>query len=443
MKRRDFLKIFGIASLPVFGSALLFDESFAAKMDRVNRLDLKITDVKTFLVNRQQSDENFVFVQIYTNKGLVGLGEGTLAGKAKSVEAAILEYGRFLMGKNPANIEMHWQGMYRAPRYRGGPILMSAISALEIALWDILGQALEQPIWQLLGGKVRERVRFYPHFNQSFDQNDPYKTPKAEPFNRDIFYDAERYAKLWANRKADGWTASKGPYLKFFDQRMRPAETTKAVRQGLRNLEAVRKAVGEDFDVLVELHGRATPPMAVEFCNGAEAFFPMFVEEATQIEDLGELQHLREHTSVPLATGERLFTKYIFSDICERHLVDYVQPDIVHAGGILELKKIGAIAEANRIQMAPHNPQSLVCTMASLHINVCTPNATILEVGRESFEFQSLFKGEKLVFQKGYALPPNSPGLGIQLNEKQAKLYPYKPKKLHSPRLYDGSWHDR
>lgn len=447
MRRRDFIKYMsGILTLPVFGPFLKSSEisisNFERNIKKTASINLKITDIKTFLVNREGSDENFVFVQIYTDKGITGLGEGTLPGLEKSVESAILDYGRNIIGENPANIEYLWQEMYMAPRYRGGSIQMSAISAIEIALWDILGKALGQPIWQLLGGKARNKVRFYPHFNQAIDQKNPYNY-KDEPFNKEVFYNAERFAELWAHRKMEGWTACKGPFIQFFGQQMEPAETTVVVQQGLKNLEAVRKLVGENFDILVDLHGRATPPMAVEFCKGAEAFYPMFVEEPTQIEDLDELANLRAHTSVPLATGERLFAKYIFSDICERHLVDYVQPDVIHAGGILEVKNIGTIAEANRIALAPHNPQSLVSTMASLHINVCTPNAVILEMGSESFFYKNLFKGEQILFENGYALPPERPGLGITLNEEEAKKHPYEPKDFHAPTFYDGSWHDR
>jgi galactonate dehydratase len=202
--------------------------------------------------------------------------------------------------------------------------------------------------------------------------------------------------------------------------------------------------VGDDFEILIDLHGKPTTPMAVEFCARAEEYRPMFVEEATQLEDLGELAHLRSKTRVPLATGERLVTMYAFSELCARHLVDYVQPDVVHCGGILEMKKIAAIADAFRIQLAPHNPQSEVSTVASLHVDTCTPNASIQEIGSgQSARWNDLFYGGLVKFEKGYAPPPDRPGLGLALDEKVAAKFPYKPKDWRSHRFADGSIADR
>jgi galactonate dehydratase len=419
MNRRDFLYS-AMAAATASWSRLISPEGLIAQVkEKARLLNLKITDMKTILVDAQ-NDENFVFVKIYTNQGIVGLGEGTLTGKEATVAEAIMEHKRYLVGKDPTDIEFHWQGMFRGPRYRGGPVLSSALSAVEIALWDILGQALGQPIWRLLGGKARNRVRIYPHAN-----------------GRTV----ESSVREWMKMKDAGWTACKGT---FVDYRKNMMEPTRAVRLGLEKLKAVREALGPDFDICVELHGQATTTMAVDFCTRAEEFRPFFVEEATQLEDLGELALLRSKTRVPLATGERLFTKYGFSEICARHLVDYVQPDVVHCGGILEMKKIGTIAEAFRIELAPHNPQSEVSTIASLHVCMCTPNATILEIGSGQKPFwNDLFYGGVVRFENGYALPPDKPGLGIDVDEKVAAKFPYKPKDWHGPTFPDGSIADR
>jgi len=273
-----------------------------------------------------------------------------VAHKEATVAKAIMEHERFLIGKDPTDIEYLWQAMFRYPRWRGGPVLNSAISAVEIALWDILGQALGVPIYKLLGGAARRRIRMYVDIGT---------TPEA-------FLEA----------KEKGYTAAKSI---FVPAREGVVDSHYTVREGVRQVEAVRKAVGDDFDICIDAHTRLTTTMAIDFCTRVEDLRPLWVEEATELEDFDELALLRQKTKTPLATGERLFTKYGFAEICARHLVDYVQPDVCHAGGILELKKIGVLAEAHRIQMAPHNPQSQVSTLASLHVDATTPASTIQE----------------------------------------------------------------
>ena len=437
MDRRQVLRV-GLGSSLLAAVGAPFNRLARSQAaERGRSLDLRITDLRTFVVDAQ-TDENFVFVKIYTNRGITGLGEGTLTGKARTVEQAILEHKRYLVGQDPTQIERHWQGMFRGPRYRGGPVLMSAISAVDIALWDILGQALGQPIWKLLGGKARDRVRVYPHTGSGHRILHSQDASRAEAVDAN---DLESWVELWARRKEEGWTACKGSFLPRRGRLMEPA---KAVRQGIERLAAVREAVGPDFDICVELHGQATTAMAVEFCRRAEEYRPFWVEEPTQLEDLGELAHLRSHTNVPLATGERLFGKYGFSGICARHLVDYVQPDVVHCGGILEMRKIAALADAFRIEVAPHNPQSEVSTLASLHVCMSTPNATILEIGSGQSPFWAdLFYGGAVKFEKGYALPPDRPGLGLDLDESVAAKYPYKPQNWRSLRFSDGAIADR
>jgi len=376
-------------------------------------LNLKITDLKTFVVNAGSS--NWVFCKVYTNAGLIGLGEGSVTSKESTVAQAIMEQERYLIGKDPSDIELLWQGMFRNPRWRGGPILNSAISAIEIALWDIVGQALGVPIYKLLGGAARDRIRMYL---------DVASTPEA-----------------FLHAKELGYTAGKMTPLAPVKDVINP---NSVVRAGVRTVEAVRKAVGDDFDIAVDAHGRCTTPMAIDFCTRVEEFGLLFVEEATQLEDLGELALLREKTKTHLATGERHFTKFGFADFCSRHLVDYVQPDVCHAGGILELKKIGVLAESYRISMAPHNPQSYVSTMASLHVDATTPASTIQESTLTTAAWiQELFEGKGPDIRAGYAELPTRPGLGVTLNEKVAASRPYKPAARGEYRMADGSIADQ
>jgi galactonate dehydratase len=415
MTRRDFVRS---AASAAGITALTSPVSLLAQArEKAKPLHLKVTDLKTFIVNRGGSNaSNYVFVKIYTDQGLTGLGEGSVTSKEATVAAAIEEHKRYLVGKDPADIEMHWQAMYRWPRWRSGPILNSAISAVEIALWDILGQALGQPIWKLVGGKARDRVQMYVHAGGS--------TP-------------QQYAQNWLKAKEEGWTGCKAGFITTQGDVIEPI---RSVREGIANLKAVREAVGEDFRICIDVHGKTTPTMAIDFCRRAEEYSPYFVEEATQIEDLDELALLRSKTRIPLATGERLTTKYGFNQICHRHLVDYVQPDVVHCGGILEMKKIATIAEAYRIELAPHNPQSEVSTLASLHVDFSTPNFAIQEIthrGNEQY-WKDLFYGGGITYEKGYALPPDRPGLGVNLDEAVAAKRPYQPHIRQQLRFPDG-----
>src|SRR6266540_6883195 len=383
-----------------------------AGTNKLKQLNLKITGLKTIVVN--VGSVNWVFCKVATNQGLTGLGEGSVTSKEATLAQAILEHERFLVGKDPTDIELLWQGMFRYPRWRGGPILNSAISAVEIALWDILGQALEVPIYRLLGGAARKRIRLY----------------------KDVGSTAEDFLQA----KSEGYTAAKSGFIAVNDDLVIPSF---AVREGARRLEAVRKAVGDDFDICIDAHGKLTTVMAVDFCTRIEDLRPFFVEEATQLEDLGELELLRQKTKVPLATGERSFTKYGFTEFCVRHLVNYIQPDVCHAGGILELKKIAAIAEAYRVEMAPHNPQSLVSTLASMHVAATTPAATILEYNPSRLPWvQDLFSGDAVKVKDGFAELPDRPGLGVELDEKVAAQHPYKPVNRPNYVFKDGAVSD-
>lgn len=437
MDRREFLSsalgVAGAASFAAQGSAAL---AAPGPIERVHAdakpINLKITDVKTFLVEAAK-DENFVFVKVYTNQGITGLGEGTLAAKGATIAAAIDEHKRYLVGKDPTEIERHWRGMFIGPRYRGGPILMSALAAIDIALWDILGQALGQPIWQLLGGKARDKVRLYCHEGY-LGRVSHLQKRKAKSEEEDL--------GQWRQRKEEGWTCVKGGFYPGGN----PINHRESIRRGIEHLAKVREVVGPDFDIIVEAHGKPTPSTAVEFCNRVEEFRPLWVEEVTQLENevLQEVRHVRQHTNVPLATGERLTTRYDFAPLCSEMLVDVIMPDVVHVGGITELRKIAALAEAFRVEVSPHNPQSEVSTLASMHVCMSAPNCTILEIGSGQDPFwQDLFFGGHFSYQEGYADPPTRPGLGIDLDERIAAKYPYQPKHWETLRTGDGAYVDR
>lgn len=398
MNRRQF---FSTLTSPVVAAA-------AEAIRPARKLNLKITGIKPIVVNH--GSVNWVFCKVTTNQGLTGLGEGSVTSKEATLAEAIREHERMLIGKDPTDIELLWQQMFRWPRWRGGPILNSAISAVEIALWDIVGKALDQPVYKLLGGAARERVRLYKDVNGSVES--------------------------YLQAKEEGYSAAKAGFLRVDNDLVRPAYM---VREGVRQLTEVRKAVGHDFDICIDAHTKTTTVTAIEFCARIEDLRPFFVEEATQREDLGELELLRQKTRVPLATGERHFTKYEFTEMCSRHLVNYVQPDVCHAGGILELKKIGAIAEAYRVEMAPHNPQSEVSTLASLHVDATTAAATIQEYNPSQQPWvKDLFYGGAVRVANGFAELPDRAGLGVDLDEKVAAAHPYKPINRQAFKFADG-----
>jgi L-alanine-DL-glutamate epimerase-like enolase superfamily enzyme len=405
MTRRELLAGAAIAGLSI---------ASAQNTRQAKSLNLKITQMKTFVVNT--GSLNWVFCKVYTNQGLTGLGEGSITSKEATLAQAIMEHERFLVGKDPTDIELLWQAMFRYPRWRGGPILNSAISAVEIALWDILGQALGVPIYKLLGGAARKRIRLYLDVGGTT---------------------AEQLAESFVQARSEGYTAAKSGFITVRNDLVVPSF---AVREAARKLTAVRKAVGDDFDICIDAHGQLTTVMAVDFCTRIEDLRPMFVEEATQLEDLDELELLRQKTKVPLATGERSFTKYGFSEFCRRHLVNYIQPDVCHAGGILELKKIGALAETFRVEVAPHNPQSEVSTLASLHVDATTPACTIQEYSPNRAPWvKDLFYGGAVKVKDGYADLPDRPGLGVDLDEKVAAQHPYQPANRPAYKFSDGA----
>ncbi len=369
------------------------DNALAQASERAKPLNLKITNFKTFIVAPGQ-----VYVKVYTNQGLVGLGQGLVTSKESTLAAAIMENERLLAGKDPTQIEWIWQAMYQIPRWRGGPILNAAISAIDIALWDILGQALGQPIYKLLGGEARQRIRCYAGGGDD--------TPES-----------------WAKTKGAGFTAS------------RVSPRGKSVTEMIEYVKALRKAAGPTHDIAIHDprtygYGTFTTPEAVQFCRGVEECNLLFVEEPITIESVEAWAHLRAHTTTPLATGERGTTKYYFAPFCARQLLDYVQPDVCSCGGITEMKKIASMAEAYRIQMAPHNPNPPVGAFAILHVDATMPNFAVQECGAGDYATQlnlDMHDGLVPVIKNGYAELPSRPGLGTVLNEKVAAQNPYKP----------------
>ena len=375
---------------------------------------MKITGMRTFVVAASEDGGNWVFVKVYTDQdGLHGVGEGTVTSKAQAVAAAIMEHERFLVGRDPRNIEFLWQAMYRYPRWRGGPMLNSAISAIEMALWDIKGKALGVPVYQLLGGAARDRIRLYAH-----------AAPHTEAGLR-------RMEELLAL----GYTAIKAGPFRVQDGVVQPARD---VREGAAAFGRMRELLGPDRDILIDAHGLLTPTMAVDFARKVAPHEPLWIEEITQPEDLATLAWVAERSPVPLATGERLFTKWGFNDLIQQRAVTCIQPDVSHAGGILETKKIAAMAEAKFLDVALHGASSEVLTAANFHVDATTPNCTIQEHPLGSPWRYEVVRTQWKV-EVGYALLCDAPGLGVELDEAEAAKHPYVADFRHQYTFADGS----
>ena len=388
MHRRAFLKAgIGGAVTHAIGYSL-FPTELQAKIPD----DLKVTALKVIPV--WTGSMNYVFVKLYTNHGITGVGEGGIRGRAATMIAAIKEHERNIVGKNPREIEKHWQAMYRWPRWRGGPILNSAVSAVDIALWDIAGKVLDAPVYQLLGGAAKKKIRLYIGGGSA---------------------DAVHRAK------EQGFTAVKtGPNLAVDGVIKQPFD----VKAEITRHRQMRDAAGDDFDILYDAHTQFKPEMALEFCTRVEELRPFFVEEPMLTSDLGKMKWLADRVKVPLCQGESQFMKFGFQEMIDRHLISYVNPDVIHAGGITECKKIASMAAAHFIDVALHNAQSPVMTLAGLHVNASTTNCVIHEFNqaRKYADWEEeLYGGVNIKYSNGYAELPPGPGLGIDIDEEAAK----------------------
>lgn len=376
---------------------------------------MKITDIRTFTVDCFRT--NWVFVKVYTDEGIEGAGEATLEYKEKSLVGAIDHLKEYLIGKDPRNIESHWHSIYRDAYWRGGAVLMSALSAIEMALWDILGKSLDVPVYRLIGGKVRDEVRIY--VNGWFAGA---KTPKE-------FGEKAKIA-VQKGITAMKWDPFGKSYLEISNQDLTTA---------LECVAEVRSAVGNDVDLLIEGHGRFNIPTGIKIAKELEPFKPMFFEEPVPPDNLDALKAVKDKSPVAISAGERLYTRWDYRKMFDRMAADYIQPDISHAGGIMELKKIASEAECRYIPFAPHNPSGPVANAATLQLAACCPNFSILEIMYSDVVYRKDITNEALVYQDGYIRISERPGLGIEINEEECLKHPYRP---HALRHYTGELTD-
>ncbi|WP_320937805.1 galactonate dehydratase [Enterocloster lavalensis] len=355
---------------------------------------MKIKSVNTYLVRPRWG-----FVEICTDDGLCGWGEAVLEGHAATVQACVEEMSEYLIGADPRRIEDIWTTLYRAGFYRGGGVLMSAIAGIDQALWDIKGKYFNAPVYELMGGACRDRMRVYSWVGG------------------DRPTDVGATAK---ERKDAGFTAVKMNAT----EELQYIDSYEKVDQVLERVAAIRESCGKYFGIAVDFHGRVHKPMAKILAKKLEEFDPMFLEEPVLCEYMELFKEIADCCNIPIATGERLFTKYDFKRLFASGGVDIIQPDLSHAGGITEVKKIAAMAEAHDVALAPHCPLGPIALASCLQVDATSYNAVIQEqsmgihynVGKSVLDYVK--NKEDFAFVDGYVRLPVKPGIGVEVNRE-------------------------
>ncbi|HEU0140115.1 MAG TPA: galactonate dehydratase [Bryobacteraceae bacterium] len=388
---------------------------------------MKITQVKTVVVNARM--RNWVFVKVETDQdGLWGWGEASLEWKTRSVAGAVEDLAPMILGEDPTRIEHLYQKMYRQSFFRPGVIGMSAISGIEQALWDILGKITGMPVYRLLGGAVRDRVRMYTHLGGG-EMKAVYESQHSG--------DASAMVDLALEVAARGYTAVKVLLTP-------PTESLNGAalyRHAESRMEALRRALGDDIDIMVDCHGRHFPANALEFCRVLAPYRPFFVEEPVPPENVDAMAEVKRSSPVPIATGERLVTRFEFRTLFEKQACHIIQPDLCHCGGLWEAKKIAAAAETYYVGVAPHNPLGPVANAAALHFALSTPNFLIQEDMLSDVPWRWDVVRHSLTSKDGYWLPSDVPGLGVEVDENAARLHPFEQEVIQSlaARAPDGA----
>ncbi len=332
-----------------------------------------------------------MLLRVQTDEGLVGLGSPMNYEHGRTVARAIDDMAEYLVGRDPLQIEDHWQTLFRSSYSRQMPILLSALSGIEMACWDILGKQVGLPIWKLLGGSVRDRIRVYGGAGGA--------TPE------DAAASAQRSVET-------GFTAVK---TTPFPAAVRPIETPAGIAQVVNRIASIREAIGDTIDLAIDFHRATSPPFAKMLLRELEPFRPIFVEEPTKAmpDNVGPLRELAQSTSIPLATGERCTTRWGFRELCETKAVAIIQPDIRHCGGIREMRHIAALAEVHEILVAPHSAADPLGIVAAVHAMAPTPNFLLMEFGGGGGEG---FFTEPLRMENGFVHLPEGPGLGVEID---------------------------
>lgn len=381
-RRAAIQSVLGIAAT---GTMLLPKTSYAAAPTPFQAYGkVKITKLETFLVKPR-----WIFLKIHTDAGIVGLGEPLLEGRALTIQTAIKEVEPYLVGKDPRAVVHHWQAIYRHAFYRGGPILTSALSGIDQALWDIKGKLLGVPVHELLGGPTRDRVRIYGRASNAEDMK---------------------------KRKAEGYTIIKTGVAKKNPANI--VENPAFIKFASDNFASLREAGGPEMDIAIDFHGAVPQQTSKVLIRELEQYQPFFVEEPCQAQNVDTLVDIARGTHIPIATGERIFTKWGFREILEKGAASIIQPDLCHAGGITEGRIIAGMAEAYYIPIAPHNPMGPISLATGLQLAASVPNFLV----QEQVTLGEGYLKEPFKLQKdGTVMVPTKPGLGVELDEDALK----------------------
>ena len=369
---------------------------------------MKITKISTLVVNAKM--RNWVVVQVFTDvPGLVGIGEATVEYQARAVVGAVEDLAPTLIGRDPRDIERNWQIMYRHPFFKGGVTMMSALSGIDQALWDISAKDLNVPLWRLLGGLARDRIRMYDHLGGG-SSDAVYNSDTASSFSE----------KMKQSIK-DGFTAVKILAV----PQSSPLGDEAKLQHAHDLMSSARKAAGPDIDIMIDFHGRTTAAMAIKYAQVFEPFKPLFLEEVVPPDQIESLKTARAGIKLPIAAGERWLHRTEFLPYLQAGLIDVAQPDVCHAGGITEIRRISSLCESFGVSMAPHNPLGPIATMVNVHLGLTTPNFLIQEVMRSDVTWRNeVFHGVPDI-KDGYIYPPEKPGIGVEIDEKEALKHPF------------------
>jgi galactonate dehydratase len=377
---------------------------------------MKIVAQKVFVANVSRT--NFVFVKLYTDEGIEGVGEATLEWKTKTVVAALEELERVLAGRDPFAVDAIIEQLHRDSYWRTGAVFRTALGAIEAALLDIKGKALGVPVFELLGGRFRDRVACYAN-HWFFGSETP-----------------EQYAANARNAVAMGYQALKWDPFGATDLEMDRQQR----RMTIEIVEAVRDAVGPDVNLMLDVHGRLNVPTAIAMCKALERYDLTWIEEPTPPESIDALAEVRAKSPVPIAAGERWFEPSRFIEALNKKAVDILQPDVSHAGGLGETKRVAHLAHSHLIPVAPHNPVGPVMNAMTLHMSVAIPNFSVFETVSMDVPWRKELVRETLQFEDGYILAPTAPGLGVELIEEACAQFPYE---AHDVPLFDGTINTR
>ncbi|ODS82455.1 MAG: D-galactonate dehydratase [Cytophagaceae bacterium SCN 52-12] len=388
---------------------------------------MKITSIETKICHARM--RNWIFVKVNTDQpGLWGWGEATLEWHTRAVAGAIEDISTLLIGEDPRRIEHLWQMMYRQHFWHGNGIVRgTAISGIDIALWDIAGKIHGVPCHELWGGKVRDYIRLYCHLGGG----------KMEDFYETGRNDAKRFGELAQQAVEEGFTAFKSMAV----PETMSLEGLRPIRYAEACVAAMREAVGDDIDIMVDCHARPSPRMGMMFARALEPYGLYFFEEPCWPETMEDIALIQRAVSTPIATGERLISIHAFRELFEKRAASVIQPDITHCGGLTEVRRIASMAEAYRVSVAPHNPQGPVSTAASIEFGFSAPSYIICESVHSDVPWrQDVVQEGFSVEKEGRIVRPNTrPGLGIEINEEEVRKHPFQQEVLQRSFYRDGS----